>query len=191
MNDEIITAVNKQLKASSPIFNKAVKSFYVASESGLLNPSDRVSFICDYEGTIRFISPSFSKIDCEIINALEKSILDFIHPEDVYPVIEHMVLLLQESAESVIVEARFLCKENQYYFTKWHVSYLRGLFYLYPIEVPELEKKKINQLFDSFQNNKSVYDKRAEQHIWKKELSKTLLEWDNLILKQLKFYLST
>ncbi len=190
MNTEIISAVNKQLKTSSPIFNKAVKSFDIASEIGLLNPSDTVSFICDFEGTIRFISPSFSKIDCEINYALKKSILDFIHPEDVYPVIEHMVLLLQESTESVIVDARFLCKQDQYYFTKWHVTYLRGLFYLYPLEVPELEEKKINQLFDSFLNIKAVYDERDEQHIWKKELSKTLLEWDCLIFKQLKFCLS-
>ncbi|WP_339609297.1 PAS domain-containing protein [uncultured Planktosalinus sp.] len=192
MNTIIFSAVDKQLLRNSPIFNKAVKSFESASNNSNQYPSDSVSIVCNYEGTIRFINPSFSKIGCEPNQFLEKSILDFIHPEDVYPVIEHLVLLLQETTESVVLGARFLCKENNYYFTKWHVSYLRGLFYLYPLEVPEIPtaENHINQNFKNVQTKNSGNNKNSEQLIWKMELSKTLYEWDRLILKQVKYCLS-
>jgi hypothetical protein len=134
-----------------------------------------VLFVCDYEGIIQYQSNDFpfhepfGNSKKESIN----SILDFIHPEDVHLTIENLVTLLQENTESLVIEPRFLCDKKQYYYTKWHVGYLRGMFYFYPLDVPVSRKQKSataikNELF------------------WKKELVKTLTFWDKRILHQIK-----
>tara|TARA_R110000850_G_scaffold218852_3_gene344436 strand:- start:20753 stop:21316 length:564 start_codon:yes stop_codon:yes gene_type:complete len=138
-----------------------------------------VLFVCDYEGIIQYQSSDFSLLEPFRDSGKESinSILDFIHPEDVLLTIENLVVLLQESVESVVFEARFLCDEEQYYYTKWHVGYLRGMFYFYPLDVPVSRKP-----------GQTAVSKSANKHelFWKMELAKTLASWDRNILHQIK-----
>tara|TARA_R110002072_G_scaffold199405_2_gene357019 strand:+ start:24619 stop:25206 length:588 start_codon:yes stop_codon:yes gene_type:complete len=190
MNNTNFSAATKEMIEHKPLFNIAVKTFDKSLKNDITSSKyytrgKSVLFICDFEGKILSVGSPFSDIDCEFKNVLEKSVLDFIHPEDIYFVIEHLVQLLQEKDESVVFEARFLCRKNQYHYIKWHVGYICGLFFFYPINIPNLDlissqknfKKGINNL--SNQTNPNTF-------LWKLEVEKTLFEWDQLINKQIK-----
>lgn len=183
-NNHNLSVANQDLIGSEPLFNKAVKSvdFPIQPDTINLSQSDSVTFICDHEGLILFADKVFTH-DKSVFDCLEhKLILDFIHPEDVSFVIEYMVQLIQEKTDSLIIEARFLYGENRYFLAKWHVGYLRGLFYLYPITVPYSNQPTIKES----KIQKTTFPLTSAQQLWKLEVSKTLFELDKMILKHLK-----
>jgi hypothetical protein len=183
-NNHNFSVVNQNLIDYQPLFNKAVKSieFPVASDEGFINQIESVIFICNHEGTILYADKDFIKNKplFECLNG--KTILDFIHPEDVSIVIEYLVQLIQERTDSFIIEARFLLSENQFFITKWHVGYLRGLFYLYPISIPGSNSTQKESISKFTKTKPST----SAQKLWKIEVSKTLFEMDRMILKHLK-----
>jgi|GEM_PF-3603383 len=180
----------KELIERKPLFNMAVKTFDQSHENSFYTSTynakgKRVLFICDFEGKIRSVGSPFSDIECEFKNALEKSILDYIHQEDVYFVVEHLVQLLQENEESVVFEARFLCRKNQYHYIKWHVGYICELFFFYPIHFPNTDITSSQAANIKIENN-PFQQIDSNTFYWKLEVEKTLFEWDHIINKQLK-----
>ncbi len=181
-NNHIFSVANQEMIGSEPLFNKAVKSvdFPIQQDTIKLSLTESVTFICDHEGLILFADKAFIQ-DKPVFDCLEhKLILDFIHPEDVSFVIEYLVELIQEKTDSLIIEARFLYGENRYILTKWHVGYLRGLFYFYPIKVPG------SRQFAATKSKNTNVPSSSAQQIWKIEVSKTLFELDKMIFKHLK-----
>lgn len=197
MNNSHFSLKNKQLLEQKPLFNLAVKSYFknpeINSNFGKdLLRAESVLFICDFEGKILLIGSPFSAIDCDFENPSKRSILDYIHPEDCYFVIEHLVALLQEKTESVVFEARFLCKKKQYKTTKWHVGYICGLFFFYPLFTtrPNL-LPETPSVFQAAQIGKeNVLTQNPHLFFWKMEIEKTLFEWDEIVNKQLNYCLS-
>ncbi|MEX0997788.1 MAG: PAS domain-containing protein [Flavobacteriaceae bacterium] len=190
MNNNNFSTTIKEIIEHKPLFNKAVKTFDKSrgidlSTSKYYTRGKRVLFICDYEGKILSVGSPFSDIDCEFKNVLEKSVLDFIHQEDIYTVIEHLVQLLQEKEESVVFEARFLCKKRQYQYVKWHVGYICGLFFFYPINIPNREIASSQESsIKRITNPTQKIDPNT--FYWKLEVEKTLFDWDQLINVELK-----
>lgn len=191
MNFENFSDANEQLIEYKSLFNKVVKTADVfdlekSNFSKKIVNSKAVLLICDFEGGIVFIDETFSRNAC-LDSLNDKSILDFIHPEDVPVVIEQLVQLLQGKHPNINIDARIVTSNNQNFFTKWHVGYLRGLFYFYPIELPKF-LENISGVQDNniqkFKSNKTIL---PEQLLWKIEISKTLYEWDSLIYKQIKY----
>lgn len=190
MNFENFSDANKQLIEFNPLFNKVVKTADVfdlekSKFSKKIVNSKAVLLICDFEGGIVFIDETFSKNAC-LDSLNDKSILDFIHPEDVPVVIEQLVQLLQGKHPNINIDTRIVTPNNQNFFTKWHVGYLRGLFYFYPIELPKFLENFSGIQDNHNQNFKSNKTILPEQLLWKIEISKTLYEWDSLIYKQIK-----
>lgn len=150
--------------------------------SQTLNKKDipnEVFFICDHEGVIQYRNTYFSFLETLSKDRRESidSILDFIHPEDVLFAVENLVTLLQEEAESVVFEARFLCNKNSFYLIKWHVGYFKGLLYFYPINVP-LSNMQDPTALAPLENSETLY--------WKMEIVKTLASWDKAIFNHIK-----
>lgn len=184
------STVNRQIIEYKPFFNCVVKSLKNSNRKEIINTRSLaknkcVLFICDYEGKILSVGAPFSEIDCEFKNALEKSILDYIHQEDIYFVIEHLVQLLQEKTESLIFEARFLYYKNQFLYIKWHVGYLYGMFFFYPLNLPS-SKTLSNQINKPVTVQKPIEKIGVNNFFWKMEVIKTMYEWDQIIDKQLK-----
>lgn len=191
MKFENFSDANKQLIKHKTLFNKVVKSsdsFDVENSflSKKIINNKSVLLICDYEGSIVFIDEVLGKNICRqsIVN---KSILDYLHQEDVPNVIEQLVHLLQEKSHDILINTRFLSFENKNIFIKWHVGYLRGLFYFYPIELPKLILNNLTFQDSNSQNLNSKTSVFPEHLMWKMEVYKTLCEWDVFILKQIKF----
>ncbi len=143
--------------------------------------------ICDYEGRVHFLNNSFMSAErlADNGNESKNSILDFIHPEDVLLTIENLVYLLQEKKESVVFGARFLCHLDEYHYTKWHVGYLRGMFYFYPLEVP-VTMPKVSEAEATPVLNGKLNAESKNRLFWKKEITRTLDAWDKTILHQIK-----
>lgn len=191
MKETNFSTTNRNIIEHKPFFNSVIKTFNNSYKgesiyTRALAKNKRVLFICDFEGKILSIGSPFSDIDCEFKNVLEKSILDYIHQEDIYFVIEHLVKLLQEKTDSVVFEARFLCKKNQFLYIKWHVGYLCGMFFFYPVNMPKNglalnENSKLNAApIPSIQID-------LNEFFWKLEVEKTLFEWDQLFDKHLEY----
>jgi hypothetical protein len=190
MNIENFSDANKQLIEYKPLFNKIVKSADVfdlekSNFSKKIVNNESVLLICDFEGSIVFLDETFRNQTC-LNNLIDNSILDFLHQEDIPIVIEQLVHLLQGKSDSIIIESRIIHSENQNFYSKWHVGYLRGLFYFYPIELPKYLKNISENQKHTAQNFKSQKSLLPEQLLWKIEVSKTLYEWDALIFKQIK-----
>lgn len=148
---------------------------------------NRVLLICNYEGRILFLNNDFTSFEGLKDDGMENknSILDFIHPEDALLTIENLVSLLQEKTESVVFGARFFCHVDEYHYTKWHVGYLRGLFYFYPLDVP-VTISKVNKSTVTPVLNGKLNAESKKRLFWKKEITRTLDAWDKTILRQIK-----
>lgn len=110
--------------------------------------------ICDFEGSIVFINETFSK-HIRLKNLNDNSVLDFLHQEDIPVVIEQLVYLLQGKSDSIVIETRIVASGNQNFYTKWHVGYLKGLFYFYPIELPKFFENISDAQENGIENFKS------------------------------------
>lgn len=181
---------NKRIINHVPFFNKVLKTLNKSDKgeiiyTSVLEKNKSVLFVCDYEGKILSVDPPFSDINCNFNNAAEKSILNYIHQEDVYFVIEHLVKLLQEKSESLVFEARFLCYENHFLYIKWHVVYFCEMFFFYPINLPK-NKMVLNQINKPETVQKPLEKIGLNNFFWKMEVIKTMYEWDQIIDKQLK-----
>ncbi len=189
MNLENFSDANKQLIEYKPLFNKVVKTadIFDTKKSIFFKNSinkNSVLLICDFEGKVVFIDEALRQ-RTEGVNQTNESILDFLHQEDIPVVIEHLVHLLQGKSHSIDIDARFISNDNQNFFSKWHVGYLRGLFYFYPIELPKFMEKKSETEVNSY-NFKSQKSILPDQLLWKIEVSRILYEWDVLMFKQIK-----
>lgn len=190
MNIEHFSDANKQLIKYNPLFNKVVKIADVfdlekSNFSKKIVNNKSVLLICDFEGSIVFIDETFSK-HIRLKNLNDNSVLDFLHQEDIPVVIEQLVHLLQGKSDSIIIETRIVASGNQNFYTKWHVGYLKGLFYFYPIELPKFFENISDAQENGIENFKSQKSILPDQLLWKIEVSKTLYEWDALIFKQIK-----
>lgn len=188
---ENFSDANKQLIEYKPLFNQAVKAkelnfdVHQSEYSKKKYNSKSVLLICDFEGTVVFVNETFRNNSC-LNNLQDKSLLDFLHQEDAPVVIEQLVELLQEKKHDLSIETRIVNSENQIFFSKWHVGYLRGLFYFYPIILPKFIQNATVDEELSIENYKSSKNVLPDQLIWKFEVIKTLYEWDSLIFKQIE-----
>jgi hypothetical protein len=189
MTLESFSDANKQLIEYKPLFNKVVKTvdIFDTEKSIFFKNSinkNSVLLICDFEGKVVFIDEALRQQTAGI-NHINESILDFLHQEDIPVVIEHLVHLLQGKSHSIAINARLITNDNQNFFSKWHVGYLRGLFYFYPIELPKFQEKVSETDLNSydFKSQKSIL---PDQLLWKIEVSRILYEWDVLMFKQIK-----
>lgn len=189
MTLEHFSDANKQLIEYKPLFNKVVKTADIFDNQkniffkNIIN-NKSVLIICDFEGNIVFINEAL-RYQTDRLDHKNESILDFFHQEDVPVVIEHLVHLLQGKSHSIAIDARLVSNDNQNFFSKWHVGYLRGLFYFYPIELPKfLENESVAEgSTDNFKSQKSIL---PDQLLWKIEVSRNLYEWDVQMFKQIK-----
>ncbi|MEX2350329.1 MAG: hypothetical protein WD554_05565 [Flavobacteriaceae bacterium] len=179
-----LTPAYKKLLQGLEIPFDAISEINVWNKPGY----NEVLLICNYEGSIHFLNNDFISLKRFADNGMENknSILDFIHPEDVLLTIENLVYLLQEKTESVVFGARFLCRPDEYHYTKWHVGYLRGMFYFYPLDVPVTEMPSLNEFSQKTTQSNKANVTNEKGVFWKKELAETLNAWDKTILYQIK-----
>src|SRR5690606_41998965 len=62
---------------------------------------------------------------------------------------------------TTLFRSRIVNSENQIFFSKWHVGYLRGLFYFYPILLPKFIQ---NATVDEELNIENYKSSRSEEH---------------------------
>jgi len=142
----------------------------------IFNMSQSLVCIADINtSTFKFINPSFEKIlgysEQELLN---KSFLEFIHPDDVKPTIA----VIEEKLHSGIVvqtfENRYLCKNGNYCWLSWNSFPLpeKGITYAIAHDVTELKE-----------NEKELQNKNEEYEAINEELTQSNEELLNAKVK--------
>lgn len=115
------------------LLKKRLQKIKENATGSIFSHSSNVKMICDYEGNVLYLDQELLNSNNNYYGLYSDSLLELIHPEDLNVLIEKMVDLIQEKSSTVLIEPRILNSQGQSFYSKWHMGYLRGLFYFCPL----------------------------------------------------------
>ncbi|MFT6969895.1 MAG: PAS domain S-box-containing protein [Roseivirga sp.] len=104
-----------------------------------------IDIVCtiDHEGNIGYVNPAFSRALGYLKEKLEdKSLFDFIHPDDVEETVAH-VRSLVVNKDCIKFENRILCKDQSIKYFSWNVCSIKDENIIYAIGNDITERKSI------------------------------------------------
>jgi hypothetical protein len=115
------------------LLKKRLQKIKECTADSVVSGNSNVRFICDIEGNVLYVDKILTNLNDKHYRFAGNSLLEIVHPEDLNVLIEKMVDLIQEKGQSVLIEPRLLNRNGQTLYSKLYMSYLRGLFYFYPL----------------------------------------------------------